>query len=40
MFEFFRKWRDNWTFIDTVMASICAAVFVACAELTVLKLIF
>ncbi len=39
MREFFRQWRENWTWVDTVMASLTAAVFVSSLELTVLKLV-
>jgi hypothetical protein len=39
MREFFRQWRESWTWVDTVMASLAAAVFVSSLELTVLKLV-
>lgn len=39
MREFFRRWRDSWTWVDTVMGSLAAAAFVTSLELTVLKLI-
>ena len=39
MREFFRQWRENWTWVDTVMASLTAAVFVSSVELTLLKLV-
>ncbi len=40
MREFFREWRENWTLVDTIMASLSAAVFVSSVELTVLKIFF
>ena len=39
VFEFFRKWREQWTMLDAVMASLAAAMFVADLELTILKII-
>ncbi len=39
MFEFLRKWWEQWTPLDTVMASLAAAMFVADLELTILKII-
>jgi len=40
MRDFFRQWRDGWSWIDNVMASLSAAVFVSSLELTVLRLWF
>jgi len=40
MRDFFQQWRDRWTWADTVMASLSAAVFVSSLELTVLRLWF
>jgi hypothetical protein len=37
MREFFRQWRENWTWVDTVMASLSACTFVSSLELTLLK---
>jgi len=37
--QFFRKWWEQWTLLDTVMASLTAAMFVADLELTILKII-
>jgi len=39
VFEFFRKWWERWTLLDTVMASLAAAMFVADLEMTILKII-
>jgi hypothetical protein len=39
MRKFFRQWRENWTWVDTLMASLTAGVFVSTLELTVVKLV-
>ncbi len=39
MLDFFRKWWEQWTLLDTVMASLAAAMFVASLELTILQII-
>ncbi len=38
MHELFRKWRENWTWVDSVMGALAAAAFVSSLELTLLKL--
>jgi hypothetical protein len=39
MRKFFRQWWENWTWVDTVMASLAAGVFVSNVELTVVMLV-
>ena len=39
MREFFRQWRENWTWVDNVMASLTACMFVTSLELSVLRLV-
>jgi hypothetical protein len=39
MREFFRQWRENWTWVDNVMASLAACMFVTSLELSVLRLV-
>ncbi len=38
MRKFLQRWRDQWTVVDTIMASLAAATFVSSLEVTVLRL--